>query len=141
MASPRCRSPLRERLSAVPGSQGGSGPWGSPSFKTSQMFPEPWRSGRGGLCRVGWCRHPAQPPHASSRFLSTPAPWARSQLPLQGTAAAKILSVTFLLVVASTLSEGQSNLSCSHFIMNIFSFVTYFQSPEEIQGVILSLEI
>ena len=60
---------------------------------------------------------------------------------MQGTEAAKILSVTFLLAVASALLEGQSNLSCSHFIMNIFSFVTYFQSPEDIQRVIISLEI
>lgn len=68
------------------------------------------------------------------------SPAGQELLPLQRTEAAKMLSETFPLVVASALAEGQSNLTCSYFIMNIFSLVTYFQSRKEIQGVIISLE-
>lgn len=75
------------------------------------------------MCRAGLVLVPTAGP---TQDPSPPAPRARSQVPLQGAEAAKMLSVTFPVAVASASWEGRSNLSYSHFVTNIFSLVTYF---------------
>lgn len=104
-----------------------------------------------GLCQGRGCHLPPGPQAAAGPLGLKPAKRPQYGKDQEGVCASlaagsrplqprKMLSETFPLVVASALAEGQSSLTCSYFIMNIFSLVTYFQSRKEIQGVIISLE-